>query len=64
MKPEKSDDRRPEVPARDLDLAGAKAAMHRAAKRARRRAAACGHPIAIFRNGKIVREKVDDETAS
>ena len=50
--------------ARDRELAGATAAMHRAARRARRRAAANGTPIAVFEDGKVVRVRVDDEAES
>ena len=44
----------PAAQTRDADLAGAEAAMRRAARRARRRAAAQGVMPAIFENGKIV----------
>ena len=47
--------------ARDRELAGATAAMHRAARRARRRAAANGTPIAVVEDGKVVWVRVDDE---
>ena len=51
-------------PARDPDLAGAEAAMRRAAERARRRAAENGGAIAKFEEGEVVWVKADDETAS
>ncbi len=54
MKAPKSDDRKPAEPARGPDLAGAEAAMRRAAERARRRAAENGTPIAVFQDGKVV----------
>ncbi len=43
------------------DIAGADAALRRAAERARRNAAAKGSPIVIFENGRIVWQQVDDK---
>ena len=43
---------------RDPDLAGAEVAMRRAAKRARRRAAETTGSVAVFKDGKIVQEKI------
>jgi len=43
---------------RDSDLAGADVAMRRAAKRARRRAAETTGSVAVYKDGKIVQEKV------
>ena len=63
MKPRKPDDRMPAAPERDPDMAGAEAAMHRAARRARRRAAANGTPIAMFKDGKVVWVRVDERDA-
>ena len=50
------DPKRPEpaAEARDAELAGAEAAMRRAARSARRRAAARGVAPAVFENGKLV----------
>ena len=64
MKQDESDHRKTAETARDLELAGATAAMHRAASRARRRAAANGTPIAVFEDGKVVWVRVDDEAES
>ena len=61
MKPDRCDDRRLAENPRDPDLAGATAAMHRAARRARRRAAENGVPIPVFEDGKIVRVRMDEE---
>ena len=61
MKPDRSDDRKLADTPRDPDLAGATAAMHRAARRARRRAAENGIPISVFEDGKVVRVRVDEE---
>ena len=58
MKPGKPDDRKPAETPRDPDLAGATAAMHRAARRARRRAAENGTLIPVFEDGKVVWVKV------
>ena len=52
MKPDKSDDRKPAENPLDPDLAGATATMHRAARRARRRAAENGTPIPRIRGGE------------
>ncbi len=60
----KPDDRKPEAPARDQDFVGAEVAMHRAAQRARRRAAETGGKIAIFENGGVVWVEPDDEVFS
>lgn len=43
---------------RDPDLVGAEVAMRRAAKRARRRAAETSGSVAVYRDGKIVQEKI------
>ena len=43
---------------RDPDLAGAEAAMRRAAKRARRRAEETTGSVAVYKDGKIVQEKI------
>jgi len=43
---------------RDPDLAGAEVAMRRAAKRARRKAAETTGSVAVYKDGKIVQEKV------
>ncbi len=43
---------------RDPDLVGAEVAMRRAARRARRRAAETTGSVAVFKDGKIVQEKV------
>ena len=61
MKPDGSDDRKPVETERDPDLADATAAMHRAVRRARRRAAKNGIPIPVFEDGKVVRVRVDEE---
>ena len=61
MKSDKSSDRKPVETGKDPDLAGATAAMHRAAQRARRIAAANNTPVAVFENGKVVWKKADDE---
>ena len=61
MKPDRSDDRKPAETERDPDLAGATAAMHRAARRTRHRAAENGTPIPVFEDGKVVRVRVDEE---
>lgn len=47
--------------ARDPDLVGAEAAILRAAKRARLRAAANGTPVAIWRDGEVVWVPVTEE---
>ncbi len=44
---------------RDPDFVGADAAMHRAAKIARRRAMETSGAVAVFRDGKIVRVSAD-----
>ena len=62
MKPRKSENERPAEPARDPDLAGAEAAMHRAAERARRRAADNGTRLALYENGQIVWVKLDRDS--
>ncbi len=64
MKSQKTENENPGEPARDPDLAGAEAAMRRAAERGRRRAAANGTPIPVFRDGRVVWVKVDGEAAS
>ena len=64
MKQDESDHPKTAETAGDRELAGATAAMHRAARRARRRAAANGPPIAVFEDGKVVWVKVDDEAVS
>ncbi len=43
---------------RDPDLVGAAVAMRRAARRSRRRAAESTGSVAVFKDGKIVQEKV------
>ncbi len=43
---------------RDQDLAGAEMAMRRAAKCARRRAAETTGSVAVYKDGKIVQEKI------
>ena len=43
---------------RDPDFAGAEVALRRAAERARRRAAETTGSVAVYRDGKIVLEKV------
>ena len=43
---------------RDPDLVGAEVAMRRAAKRARRRAAETTGSVVVYKDGKIVQEKV------
>ena len=64
MKRDESDRPKTAETSRDRELAGATAAMHRAASRARRRAAANGTPIAVFEDGKVVWVRVDDEAES
>lgn len=61
MKPDRSDDRKPAETPRDPDLVGATAAMHWAARCARRRATENGTPIPVFKDGKVVRMRVDEE---
>ena len=51
------ENRSPSKKPRDPDLIGAEAAMLRASERARRRAIETTGSVAIFRDGKIVREK-------
>ena len=46
---------------RDPDFVGAEAAMHRAAKIARRRAMETSGAVAVFRDGKMVWVQVDDD---
>jgi len=46
---------------RDPDFVGAEVAMRRAAKRARRRAAETTGSVVVFKDGKIVQEKVSTE---
>lgn len=48
---------------RDPDFVGAETAMHRAAKRARRRAMETIGAVAVFRDGKVVWEKADGTCA-
>ncbi len=43
---------------RDPDFAGAELAMRRAAKRARRRAGETTGSVAVYKDGKIVQEKI------
>ena len=45
----------------DPDLAGADAALLRAAQRARREAAAAGRTVVVFKDGGIVWEKPGEE---
>lgn len=54
MSPSTPDDPKSLQRARDPDLVGAEAAILRAAKRARLRAAANGTPVAIWQDGKVV----------
>ncbi|MDE0111852.1 MAG: hypothetical protein OXI87_00235 [Albidovulum sp.] len=61
MKPQNSENRESAEPDRDPDLAGAEAAMRRAAARAHRRAADGDRSIAVFENGRIVWVKPNDE---
>ena len=61
MSPSTPDDPKTPRPARDPDMIGADAAILRAAKRARLRAAANGTPIAIWEEGKIVWVNVNEE---
>ena len=63
MKPRKPENGKPDEPARAPDLAGAEAAMRRAAERARRRVAQNRTPIALFEDGGIVRVKVYGNTS-
>jgi len=46
----------------DPDLARVEAALLRAAQRARKRAKDTGTPLAIYKDGKIVLQRFDDET--
>ena len=48
---------------RDPDFAGADAAMRRAAKRARRRAGETTGTVTVYKNGKIVQEKVGKDVS-
>ena len=48
----------------DLDLAGADAALLRAAERVRREAAAAGRAVVVFKDGEIVWEKPGREYLS
>ena len=64
MKPQKSKSENLSEHVRDPDLVGAEAAMHRAAKRAHRRAAEHGNAVAVFRDGKVVWVKANVETPS
>ena len=45
----------------DPDLAGADAALRRAARRVRQEAAAAGRAVEVFQDGEIVREKPGQE---
>ena len=63
MTAEKSENGRSPARPRDPDLAGAEAAMLRAAQRARRRAAANGTPIPVFQDGRILWVMVDGDDA-
>ncbi len=47
---------------RDPDLAGAEAAMQRAAERARRRAIETTGSVVVFKDGKIVRETPEEQS--
>ncbi len=63
MTPTKPGREKPEAPARDPDMAGADAAMLRAAMAARRRAVESGaDTIPVFEDGEIVWMEVDKET--
>ncbi len=64
MTAEKSENGTSPARPRASDLAGAEAAMRRAAQRARRRAAANGTPIPVFRDGRVVWVMVDGEATS
>ena len=64
MKPGKSDDQNPAERVSDPDMAGADAAIHRAAMVARRRAAERGGAIAVFEDGKVVWMEVDKKSLS
>ncbi len=46
----------------DPDLARVEAALLRAAQRARKRAKDTGTPLVIYKDGKIVLQRVDEET--
>ena len=48
----------------DVDLAGADAALLRAAQRVRREAAAAGRAVVVFKDGEIVWEKPGREYLS
>lgn len=48
---------------RDADMAGTRAAMFRAARRACELAKMHGHPVAISRGGKVVRVPPEDVLA-
>ena len=62
MKPEESTDRRPMDPARDPGLTGGEAAMRRAAKRVRCRAAENRTPVALGEHGRRVRVTADRDS--
>ncbi len=47
---------------RDRELAGVEAAMQRAAQRARKRAKDTGTPLVIYKDGRVVLQRVDEET--
>lgn len=49
---------------RDPDLAGAEAAMRRAAERARRRAIETTGSVVIFKDGKIIQETPEEQSSA
>ncbi len=57
-----SHDQKPTRKPRDPDFVGAEAAMHRAAKRARRRAGETSGSVVVYKDGKIVQEKISKTT--
>ncbi|VAW75184.1 hypothetical protein MNBD_GAMMA15-1967 [hydrothermal vent metagenome] len=59
-----SHDHKPTRKPRDPDFVGADAAMHRAAKRARRRAEETSGSVAVYKDGRIVQEKSSKTTGS
>ena len=61
MSPSAPDDPKTVQRVRDPDLVGAEAAILRAARRARLRAAANRTPIAIWEDGKVVWVKVSEK---
>lgn len=60
MQPDRTDDRKLAETLRDPVLACATAAMHRADRRAHRRAAKNGTSIPVFEAGKVVCVRVDE----